>query len=115
MSQSIYDKIINHYIARYVLEKKLTKYLDIRIQHNFYILKLDIKKYFYSTDHTILLNLLKDKLSNIEYKFIETMIDSTISDYVNKEIEKLKINEIKKNPNRRKEIEDLPIIIKVRD
>ena len=30
MSQSIYDKIINHYIARYVLEPKLTKYLDIR-------------------------------------------------------------------------------------
>ena len=30
MSQSIYDKVINHYIARYVLEEKLSKYLDKR-------------------------------------------------------------------------------------
>ena len=30
MSQGIYDKVINHYIARYVLEYKLSKYLDIR-------------------------------------------------------------------------------------
>ncbi len=135
MSQSIYDKVINHYIARYVLEEKLTKYLDIRntatrknmgssyaidlvkkyIEEekrkysNFYILKLDIKKYFYSLDHEVLLNLLKDKLTDIEYKFVEIMIDSTNQDYVNKEIEKLKINEIKRNPHRREEIEDLPL------
>ena len=37
------------------------------------------------------------------------MIDSTNLDYVNKEIEKLKINEIKRNPCRREEIEDLPL------
>ena len=135
MSQSIYDKVINHYIARYVLEEKLTKYLDIRNTatrknmgssyaidlvkryieenkrkyNNFYILKLDIKKYFYSIDHNVLLNLLKDKLSNTEYKYISIMINSTNEDYVNKVINKLKINEIKKNPNRRKEIEELPI------
>ena len=135
MSQSIYDKIINHYIARYVLEPKLTKYLDIRncatrknmgssyainlvkkyIEEEkrkykeFYILKLDIKKYFYSIDHKVLLNLLKDKLSDIEYKFIEVMINSTNEEYINKEIERLKINEIKRNPNRREEIEELPI------
>ena len=30
MSQGIYDKVINHYIARYVLESKLSKYLDNR-------------------------------------------------------------------------------------
>lgn len=27
MSQGIYDKIINHYVTRYILEPKLTKYL----------------------------------------------------------------------------------------
>ena len=37
------------------------------------------------------------------------MIDSTNLDYVNKEIEKLKINEIIRNPCRREEIEDLPL------
>ena len=30
MSQGIYDKVINHYIARFVLESKLSKYLDNR-------------------------------------------------------------------------------------
>ena len=30
MALDISDKIINHYIARHVLEKKLSKYLDIR-------------------------------------------------------------------------------------
>lgn len=30
MSQGIYDKIINHYVTRYILEYKLSKYLDNR-------------------------------------------------------------------------------------
>ena len=30
MSQNIYDKIINHYIAKYILDSKLSKYLDKR-------------------------------------------------------------------------------------
>ena len=30
MSQSIYDKIINHYVARFILMPKLTKYLNYR-------------------------------------------------------------------------------------
>lgn len=95
MSQSIYDKIINHYIARYVLEEKLSKYLDnrnVRARKNmgasyginlvtkyieelkrknstFYILKLDISKYFYSIDYNVLKSLLKDKLFCEEYIF----------------------------------------------
>ena len=32
---------------------------------NFYILKLDISKYFYSIDHEVLKSLLKDKLNKI--------------------------------------------------
>ena len=30
MSVGLYDKVINHFITRYCLEKKLAKYLDIR-------------------------------------------------------------------------------------
>ncbi len=30
MSQSIYDKVINHYVTRFILEPKLTKYLNNR-------------------------------------------------------------------------------------
>ena len=37
------------------------------------------------------------------------MINSTNLDYVNKEIKKLKMNEIIRNPHRREEIEELPL------
>ena len=30
MSQNIYDKIVNHYISKYILQVKLTKYLSNR-------------------------------------------------------------------------------------
>ena len=135
MSQGIYDKVINHYIARYVLESKLSKYLDNRnvatrknmgssygielilkyIEElkrkykEFYILKLDISKYFYSIDHEVLKYLLKDKLTNAEYKFIETIIDSTDEDYINNKIVNIKHNELINNPKRSKEINELPI------
>ena len=79
MSLNTNDKIINHYIARKILVEKLDKYLIINnvatrknmgndygrkllnkyIELNkkydkFYILKLDISKYFYSIDHDVL-------------------------------------------------------------
>jgi len=135
MSQSVYDKVINHFITRHVLEPKLTKYLDIRNcatrknmgssysidlvkkyieeekreSSEFYVLKLDISKYFYSIDHEVLKDLLKDKLSDVEYKFIETIIDSTNYEYVNENIIKLKEQEINKCPNRSDEINNLPL------
>ena len=85
MSQNIYDKVINHYITRFILMPKLSKYLSnyncatrkgmgtsyaIKLlkqkiekykknYNKFYILKLDIKKYFYTIDHEILINMLK--------------------------------------------------------
>lgn len=135
MSQSIYDKIINHYIARYVLEEKLSKYLDNRNvatrknmgasyginlvikyieelkrkSNTFYILKLDISKYFYSIDHNVLKSLLKDKLSCEEYNFLDTIISSTDEDYVNNRILYLKNKELINNPKRSDEINELPI------
>ena len=80
MSTSVYDKIINHYVARYILIPKLEKYLNERncatrknmgtsyaiellkkdIEYykrydKFYFLKLDISKYFYKIDHEVLI------------------------------------------------------------
>ena len=115
MSQSIYDKIINHFVSKYILEPKLTNYLDIRNTAtrknmgsnyaisllnkyieinkrkytNFYILKIDLSKYFYSIDHQVLKELLKDKLN-------DTII-------------KLKEKELEKYPYKAKEINKLPL------
>ena len=116
MSLPVKDKIINHFIARYILEKKLTKYLDYRNcatrknmgtdyaikllkkyleenkrkYHNFYFLKIDIKKYFYNIDHNVLKELLKNDLSNEEYDLLSKIIDSTNNSYINERIEYLK-------------------------
>ena len=95
MSLRVKDKIVNHFVTRACLEVKLSKYLDIRniaarknmgidygikklkkyLELNkkyskFYILKLDISKYFYSIDHDVLKNLIKDKLDDFEYNYI---------------------------------------------
>lgn len=107
MSQGICDKIINHYVSKYILESKLTKYLscynvatrknmglDYGIKllkniiernkkyGNFYFLKIDISKYFYSIDHNVLKSLLIDKLDDFEYKIICNIIDSVNKKYI---------------------------------
>ena len=87
MSQDIEDKIINHLIAKYILVKVFEpKYTDnicatrigkgtsyalkllrkcinaIKREHaNFYVLKIDISKYFYRIDHNILKQILSEK------------------------------------------------------
>ena len=133
MSLNMYDKVINHYITIKYLMPNLTKYLDDRniatrknygtdygikllkkyIEKNkkygkFYILKLDISKYFYSIDHNILKRLLENKLDDFSYDIICKIIDSTNEPYINKSILKLKNNELKYG-NRIKEIENIPI------
>ena len=119
MSLSVKDKIINHFITRYILEKKLTKYLDMRnvatrigmgtdyalkltkkyLELNkkyekVYVLKIDISKYFYSINHYILKNMLKNKLDDFEYNLIEQIIESTNKEYINEVIKKI-INKYK--------------------
>ena len=131
MSLKMNDKVINHYITKNALIPKLTKYLDDRniatrkdmgcsygvklvkryIELNkkygrFYILKLDIRKYFYNIDHQILKSMLKE-LDEVEYKLICKIIDSTNESYVNKWIDYLKNKELKYD-NRKKEIMDIP-------
>ena len=128
MSLNMKDKIINHYVTRYFLMPKLEKFLDdrnvatrkgkgrdygiklikkylekMKKYNKFYILKLDISKYFYSIDHEVLKKMLKEDMGDtFEYKYICNIIDSTNKEYINKNIEKIKIRENKK------EIYDLP-------
>ena len=108
MSQSIYDKVINHYVSRFILIPKLNKYLSNRncatrknmgIDYaiklfkkdiesfkkykEFYFLKLDISKFFYSIDHNILLNLIKEDLTSEEYNLVKVILDSTNKKYIN--------------------------------
>lgn len=133
MSLKVIDKVINHFITRSVLESKLTKYLDIRniatrknmgtdygiklikkyLEENkkykiFYILKIDIKKYFYSINHEVLLNMLKDELEEDEYNLIKAIINSTNKDYINKSIDKLKKEGLIRYKGRDKEIDEIP-------
>lgn len=134
MSLNTKDKIINHYVTRYILISKLDKYLDIRncatrknmgydyaiklllkyLEENkkygrFYILRIDISKYFYNIDHNVLKNLLIDKLDNEEYKIICNIIDSTNNNYINKEIINLKNKLLKQDRKRKEEIDNLSI------
>lgn len=118
MSLSVKDKVINHFITKYVLENSLSKYLDERNvatrkgmgtdyaiklvkkyinklkckYDNFYVLKLDISKYFYSVDHDVLKKLMVDKLGTYEYDIISKIIDSTNKNYINETINKVKKN-----------------------
>ena len=133
MSLNIGDKIINHYVARYILINKLDKYLDDRniatrtnlgrdyglkkvkdyMEHfkkydSFYILKMDISKYFYSIDHEVLKEMLKHDLDNTEYKIMCNIIDSTNYDYINNTIDKLKNIELNSKSTRIKEINEIP-------
>ena len=134
MSLKIIDKIINHFTTRYILEPKLTKYLDCRniatrkgmgtdygirlikkyLECNkkydtFYVLKIDIRKYFYSIDHEVLFNMLKNDLDSDEYKLISSILNSTNQDYINKQIEYLKEIYHERYSD---EIEEIPVYLK---
>lgn len=118
MSLNIHDKIINHYVTKFILIPKLEKYLDIRNiatrknmgtdygikllkkyleltkkYDNVYVLKIDISKYFYNIDHDILKSMLLKDLTEEEYEIIATIINSTNEKYVHKVIEKYQNND----------------------
>ncbi len=115
MSLSLPDKIVNHYFTTNYLIPRLDRRLDDRnvatrigkgtdyalklvkkyIEYykknnkNFYILKIDISKFFYTIDHNILKSMLKDDLPYDDYLFMCDIIDSTNYDYINKKIKKI--------------------------
>lgn len=108
MSQNIYDKLINHYVARFILlpklehrlvdencatrigkgtlyalkllKKKLEKY---KKYENIYFLKLDISKYFYNIDHNVLLKNIQRFLLPEELLLLKNILNSTNAKYVN--------------------------------
>ena len=114
MAQGIYDKIINHYVTRYILIPKLEKYLNNRNcatrknmgtsyaikllkqdiesfkkYNKFYFLKLDISKYFYNIDHEVIISIVKQDLTIDELNLVRTILSSTNKEYINKKIEYL--------------------------
>ena len=114
MAQGIYDKIINHYVTRFILIPKLEKYLNNRNcatrkgmgtsyaikllkkdiesfkkYDKFYFLKLDISKYFYSLDHEVIISIIKQDLNQDELNLVKIILDSTNKEYINKKIEYL--------------------------
>lgn len=122
MSQNIFDKVINHIVARkflYVLDKVLIdsnvatrknrgtslgvklvrKYLN-DLDGKIYALKFDISKYFYNINHEILIKLLNKKIKDKRViNILIKIINSTDEEYVNECISRLKENEILKVKN----------------
>lgn len=119
MSQNIFDKVINHIVARkflYVLDnvlidsniatrknrgtslgvKLFRRYLN-KLDGDIYALKFDISKYFYNIDHEVLIDLVKDKIKDKRViDILVKIINSTDDEYVNECICKLKMNELLK-------------------
>lgn len=121
MSENIPDKLVNHLVSKYILlpslESKLidtnvatridkgsgyafnmfTKYIN-QLKYSkkeIYILKIDIKKYFYNIDHKILMQLVRKYIRDKDaLELLETIVDSTNEEYVNKVITKLKNEKI---------------------
>lgn len=115
------DKIVNHLIAYKILIPALSPYLieqnvatrkgygakkayyyfekyanALKVNGNVYVLKIDIKKYFYNIDHNILLNMLKKKIKNKDViNILSRIINQTNEEYINKDILRLKKIEIK--------------------
>lgn len=129
MSQSIADKVVNHLVAKYFLVDVFDKsFIDSSIAtrkgkgthygmmllkkyinemkkkyDNIYVLKFDIKKYFYNIDHEIVKKIISTKIKDKNaISLINKIIDSTDEEYVNDNIVRLKnneINRIKQNIN----------------
>lgn len=121
MSENIEDKIVNHLISMYILlpslehklidtnvatRKKrgsgkalddLTKYLNhLRLsKKEIYVLKIDIKKYFYNIDHEVLIDKLKKDIKDKDaLNIVIKTINSTNEEYVNKKIKEVCYKEI---------------------
>ena len=143
MSENISDKIVNHLISFNILLPLLNPHLlEVNVAtrkdkglkaadyytkkylnklknkyDNFYVLKCDIKKYFYNIDHNILIKKLRRYIHDEDVmKVLENIIDTTNNPNVNKRIDKLVEDEIKKlkkrnnkeNIDRISELESIP-------
>src|SRR5699024_10842654 len=67
------------------------KYINkLKINHDkVYVLKCDIKKYFYSIDHELILKKVRRFITDpLVYKLVENIVKSTDNKYVNETIKK---------------------------
>ncbi len=123
MSEIMSDKIVNHLVSHYVLDPGITphlipqnvatrkgkgtkegiryvkKYINkLKLNHDkVYVLKCDIRKYFYSIDHEIILKKISRFVKDEQiYKLIENIIKSTDYNYVNDAIKKVINKEIQR-------------------
>ena len=121
MSENIQDKIVNHMVSKYILLPSLeSKLIDTNVatrinkgsgyafdkfcdninklkyqKKEIYILKIDIKKYFYNINHSILYKKLEKYIKDKDaLDILHTIIGSTNLEYVNKNINYLKNNKI---------------------
>lgn len=119
MSENISDKIVNQMISYFVLlpslkclineniatrsgkgssygYKLFEKYIDsIGINNDIYVLRVDIKKYFYNINHNILLSMIERRIKDKKsIDIIKKIISLTDKEYVNKDITDLINNEI---------------------
>lgn len=142
MSENIFDKVVNHLISEYILlpliEPRLIpmnvatrrdkglklglSYTKDYINHlkrkydNFYILKCDIHKYFYSISHEKLIEKLRNILPDEEViEVIKSILTSTYQNNTNNQIKRLVDHEkeiLRKanNPYMKKRFEELSTI-----
>jgi len=133
MDINLENKIINHLVSEYILkntfEKKyidsmiatrigkgtsygirlLKKYLNKLKNDKFYILKLDIKKYFYSMDHDVLRKILNDNIKDKDaLNILDSIINLTNYEYINNQIIQLKENKISN-------LKDIKVIKKIKE
>ncbi len=143
MSECLTDKIINHLISEEVLLpliepklidtnvatrrgkgtsfgiKYLKKYINkIKVNNpNFYILQLDVKKYFYNIDHEIVMSKLKNLIDDEDVlNILEEILGTTnrletnvrIKDEINKEIDRLKKSSNPHINEKIKELKEIP-------
>lgn len=117
MSENIPDKLVNHMVSKYILLPTLeSKLIDTNVatridkgsgyaydkfceyinklkyqKKEIYILKIDIKKYFYNIDHKILIKKLKKYIKDKDsINIVTRIINSTNVKYVNERIIYLK-------------------------
>ena len=115
MSQSVFDKIVNHFIANYYLLPFLEdclmdvnvatrrgkgsksamnfmkKYVNEIVMEEYpneiYCLKIDISKYFYTIDHKILISKLNHAILDKDViNIIKKILDKTNRNYINNNI-----------------------------
>lgn len=142
MSENISDKIVNQLVSYFILilsfkclikENIATrkgngssygymlfeKYInDIGTNNNIYVLRIDIKKYFYNISHDILLSMLESRIKDKKaINILKKIIDLTDYDYVNNNINSLinkeinRINYLKTSSNEKnKSINELKSI-----